>query len=78
MRNYGLSVDEYAAILDSQSGGCGICGAKVPGGNSIFMHVDHCHATGKIRGLLCTNCNRGLGYFQDDIEVLAAAIRYLG
>lgn len=73
---YGLSLEEYDTMLSEQDGCCAICRADTPGGNGRF-HVDHCHSSGFVRGLLCARCNMGLGYFKDNIEVLARAIEYL-
>lgn len=74
---FGLDHTEYDAILARQGGVCAICGTDDPGRGSSFFHVDHCHGTGKVRGLLCNRCNLGLGYFQDDAERLVAAATYL-
>jgi hypothetical protein len=52
--------------------GCAICGTK-----GVKLHIDHCHMTNHVRGLLCHNCNTGLGLFKDDVRLLAAAIAYL-
>lgn len=71
--HYGLSTDEYRDMLVGQAGRCLICGL-VP---ERTMTVDHDHATGKVRGLLCNPCNRLLGIARDSTERLAAAIRYL-
>jgi hypothetical protein len=79
LRNlYGLSWDDYCALLASQDNGCAICGSTVPGrrGHAGFG-VDHDHATGRIRGLLCHACNVGIGYFNDDADVLLKAVTYL-
>lgn len=75
---YGITLDEYDAMLDSQNGHCAICPATDPGrkGRS-FLYVDHCHETGEVRGLLCGNCNDGLGRFRDDPALLRGAIAYL-
>jgi hypothetical protein len=73
---YGITVDDYDALFASQAGRCAICSTDSPGGRGRF-HVDHDHATGEVRGLLCTNCNAGLGQFKDDPDRLGAAIRYL-
>ena len=67
---------EYDHMLRQQGGGCKICGTKTPKGKGRF-HIDHCHKTNKIRGLLCTNCNVALGLLQDDIKISASAIQYL-
>ena len=82
--NHGLTMERFAEILASQAGGCAICGTKNPGGRGSF-HVDHDHACcpkGKScddcrRGLLCTNCNVGLGMLGDTADGLARALGYL-
>lgn len=70
---YGLQPGEYAQMLAAQNNRCAICG--LPGNKPL--HVDHCHASGKVRELLCDLCNRGLGYFQDEPSRLEAAANYL-
>ena len=70
---YGITTEQYFEMLKDQNGGCAICG-------KIFdraLDIDHCHRTGKIRGLLCNNCNQAVGRFQDSIENLKKAITYL-
>lgn len=74
---YGITLADYDAMLAAQSGLCAICSAGEPGGNANHWHVDHNHQTGRVRGLLCTRCNIGLGYFQDDPDRLANALAYL-
>jgi hypothetical protein len=69
---YGISWREWGALLVAQSGRCAICSDPMPD-----PHVDHCHETGAVRGLLCSACNRGLGAFRDDSLRLHAAITYL-
>ena len=76
-KQYGITVEDYEQMLRAQGGGCGICGATVPSNRTKFFAVDHCHGTGKVRGLLCTKCNRGLGLFNDNTDRLSAAVRYL-
>jgi hypothetical protein len=69
---YGITQAHYEEMLTSQDGKCAIC--------KIVMdrpHVDHCHETQKVRGLLCTTCNQGLGMYKDNIELLEKAISYL-
>lgn len=75
-RNYGLTVDQYNELLIRQNGCCACCGKH----ESEFkrrLHVDHDHASGQVRALLCTECNPGLGYFKHSIKRLEMAIRYL-
>lgn len=72
-RQYGLSRQEFLAMVEAQGGRCLIC-KKIP---PAVLRVDHCHETGKIRGLLCQHCNTGLGFFSDDSRRLQAAIDYL-
>lgn len=77
LKRYGITSDQYNEILASQCGVCAICGTDNPGGRGSF-HVDHCHDTGVIRGLLCHSCNRGIGYLKDNPTLLRAALSYLG
>lgn len=75
-REYGITLEQYNELLSAQGGRCAICRADAPGRGKTFV-VDHCHASGRVRGLLCNGCNVGLGHFRDDPESLAAAILYL-
>lgn len=75
---YKLTLEEYDALLKEQDGKCAICGLKSEdNGRYGVLYVDHNHQTGKIRGLLCENCNLGLGIFKDNIDTLNNAIKYL-
>ena len=76
-RVYGLEPQEYESILREQDGVCAICGAGRPSSRTSRLHVDHAHGSKKVRGLLCTNCNNGLGRFKDDPELLVKAAVYL-
>lgn len=73
-RQYGLTHDEYLALLEAQGGACAICGDSV---QQRALAVDHDHVTSAIRGLLCDRCNPMLGYARDSIAILEAAIEYL-
>jgi hypothetical protein len=76
---YGIDLADYEAMLLRQGGVCGICGTAYPGGRravKMFM-VDHCHRTGRVRGLLCNRCNRCLGWLGDDLETVMRFARYL-
>lgn len=70
---YGLSKEQYSAMLAAQGGVCAICKRRP----AYRLHVDHSHATGKIRGLLCFPCNNGLGTFKDNITLMRLATEYL-
>src|SRR5258708_8395225 len=74
---YGISLSDYDRMLEAQDGGCAVCGD--PGELSArgVLHVDHCHQTGRIRGLLCSNCNRAMGQFPDDPVLLRRAASYI-
>ncbi len=72
---YGISLEEYNLLLIAQDNKCAICRSSDPKKSSFS--VDHDHNTGRIRGLLCHNCNVGLGGFRDTPEFLQSAIRYL-
>jgi Recombination endonuclease VII len=73
-RRYGISAAEYEALLAKQDGACAICRKR----SKERLCVDHCHLTGRIRGLLCHACNLALGYLKDDQASLVAALAYLG
>jgi len=87
-RNYGITLDQYQEMLRQQNGLCAICG-RLPGetrpdqgraqGRPVrpLLAVDHDHATGKVRGLLCLPCNRGIGFLEDSIEIVRSALKYL-
>ena len=70
---YGVDADVIDAMVDEQEECCRICGE-----HRETLFVDHCHTTNVVRGLLCRECNLGIGYFRDDPERLRAAARYLG
>ena len=70
-REYGISLERYEQIADGQDWRCAICG------RTARLHVDHDHETGRVRGLLCGECNRGIGLFKDDVDSLKMAIEYL-
>lgn len=74
-RKYRLTEEDVAQLLADQGGSCAICGS-MPESNAT-LHVDHCHATGRVRGLLCNKCNRALGYFRDSPQTLLRAAAYL-
>lgn len=74
--NYGIDLQTYNIMFISQGGCCAICKThqdklKVP------LCVDHCHTTGKVRGLLCKRCNSGIGFLNDDKQLVANALKYL-
>jgi len=73
---YNLSEAEYQILLLKQKSRCAICGIS-QAEMSRNLSIDHCHATGKVRGLLCGNCNRGIGFLEENISTLENAIKYL-
>ena len=74
--SFGLTRAAFDRMLIAQSGRCAICSGELTGGKN-GVHVDHDHGTGGVRALLCSQCNVGLGMFQDSPELLEAAARYL-
>lgn len=79
---FGISLTDYMLMFNNQKGLCKICNntetAKQVNSDAIRMlAVDHCHKTGRIRGLLCSRCNLALGQMNDNIEILLSAIEYL-
>lgn len=81
LRKFHMSSQDYDRMLRAQGGVCAICGhpetARGCRGTLKDLAVDHCHKTGRVRGLLCANCNQGLGRFKDDSLLLERASRYL-
>ena len=80
LKEYGLTTEDYSAMLKAQNNLCAICGNPETAtyrGKTKALCVDHCHKTGEVRGLLCRECNLGVGYFQDAPNVLRHAIKYL-
>lgn len=76
-RLFGISIEDYDTMNKNQNGLYTICNSKEVLSNMRTLSVDHCHKTGSVRGLLCTNCNQGIGHFFDKIELLENAIKYL-
>ena len=74
-RVFGITLEDFEAMLSAQGGGCAICGRAAPEGTSL--HVDHDHETGVVRGLLCFTCNGALGMFTENEEYLARATDYV-
>lgn len=74
-RKYGITLADYERMLDEQGGCCAIC--RRPPREGSTLHVDHEHATERVRGLLCFTCNNALGDFEDDPAALRAALSYL-
>lgn len=75
LRQYGITIEDYDLLLKKQNGKCAICGTTEPGNRSNNFSVDHDHITGKIRGLLCNDCNRGLGLLKDNAGKAAKYLR---
>ena len=72
---YGITQTKYQSLLNSQNNRCLLCGTKFDSNSK--PHVDHCHASGRVRGLLCNPCNTMLGFAKDNPKTLANAISYL-
>ena len=81
LQRYGLSEDDYEAMYELQEGLCGVCGEpeiqRREDGSEQLLSVDHDHRSGRIRGLLCSRCNTGVGLFRDNPALLRAAAEYL-
>lgn len=75
LRKYGLTPEDFDALLEKQAGLCVICKEELSPGRG--RHVDHDHGTGAVRGILCNGCNVGLGYFRDSPEILKSAANYV-
>ncbi len=82
VKQYGLTIEQYDQMLESQNHVCAICFQPETAFDSRLkvtkkLAIDHCHKTAKIRGLLCSRCNLGLGRFEDSIEIFKSIIEYL-
>lgn len=79
-KQYGITTAEYNILFEVQNGLCAICNQKEEAKKQYGvkrLSVDHCHSTGKVRGLLCYNCNFAIGFFRDNSEVMEQAIKYI-
>lgn len=79
-KTYGVSLKEVEEMFLAQGGKCAVCkqdGFKMRDEHKSSLNLDHCHNTGKVRGLLCHNCNRALGLLKDSTAILSNAIEYL-
>lgn len=76
---YGITLDQYNKILEDQNYKCKICKTEDTGSKlTSNLCVDHCHKTGKVRGILCNKCNSALGFFKDNKNIIKQALLYLG
>jgi len=73
-KTYGITEDQFSDILERQIGSCAICNAEI---SKKTAHIDHCHRTGAVRGLLCSKCNQGIGLLMESKEILLSAIKYI-
>jgi len=76
-RDYGITIDDYDNMVKKQQNRCAICNSHQSELKQT-LHVDHCHSTGKVRGLLCKKCNSAIGLFEDSQDRLKRAIEYIG
>ena len=78
LKKYGLTVADYDAMLEAQGGGCAVCRStdcRTP--KRVRLHVDHCHTTGRVRGLLYSPCNTALGCLKDDSKLARRMATYI-
>lgn len=71
---YGMTLDQYDELLESQGGVCAACRGTC---SKEYLSVDHDHETGEVRGLLCSTCNLALGYVKDSVDLMRSLIAYL-
>ena len=79
LKSYGISIDQFEAMFRLADGKCEICKISLnpKGWGKDSVAIDHNHKTGKVRGILCNSCNRGIGHFFDDVSILNNSVRYL-
>ena len=75
---YNITIEDWKGMLEAQDGKCAMCPTEVPGGTHNTWHVDHCHATGKVRALLCFTCNRNLGFYETYKEACEEYLKEYG
>ena len=76
-KSYGINWQDWLRIRERQGGKCAICGTALCKTPSHRTHTDHCHETGQVRGILCTQCNTGIGSFRESLVTLQSAVSYL-
>ena len=77
-KKYGITIEQYEAMICEHNNVCVICFRSPRGnGSRAKLHIDHCHETGKIRGLICPNCNTALGMVEDNTNILKRMIEYV-
>lgn len=76
LRRYGITLEQFNAMFEAQGSKCAICSTTDNGVGRSF-YVDHCHHSGRVRGILCHKCNSGLGAFRDDAQIVGKALEYL-
>jgi hypothetical protein len=77
IRRYGINLEDFVRLSRQQNSVCKICGSPDGDKKGRRLSIDHDHDTGEVRGLLCNRCNRAIGMFNDDIELMKQAISYL-
>lgn len=80
LKNYGLTINEWNLLFEKQKGLCAICNLPetvLLKGKVKRLAIDHCHKTGKVRGLLCAKCNKSIGLLNEDLRLLESAAQYL-
>lgn len=78
LKSYKISLKDYNVMISKQNGVCAICFKNELTARNKNLAVDHCHKTGIIRGLLCSNCNRAIGLLKDSVPIIKSALKYLG
>jgi hypothetical protein len=74
-RRYGITQEQFDQMIINQNNKCKICSIEFKG--TKFTHIDHCHDTNRVRGLLCNDCNLAIGQFNDNTDIMDNAIKYL-
>lgn len=77
LRKYGLTMEQVEERKRKRDFKCDICSQEASGTGKDALHVDHCHETGVVRGMLCMRCNNGIGHFGDNVDLMESARRYL-